>query len=222
MGKRQTEIANRTTNNQLSGLKLTPDKSGFTVDWESVPAMENFFVATDFRVKRELSSIVMIFGSVSAFESQPERFDQAVEIRFPLSEAKNFIYEGVWKRVGGNGKQPFAQSLMQRTKNFTEIVNSYSCKLDLPKNKDASFRKFASNFCTMTFSGGQALIEFFEASPDLLHYLLRGQTLRPQSGLKVVMGVIIDPVRLLSLLNETKPILENLTPDEMGLQEVAL
>lgn len=221
MAKAVTPTINSTAARQVSGIKLTPDKSGFMLDWETLPAIENFFVATDFLVKRDLSSLVIIFGSVSAFEEHPERFDQAVEVRIPLYEAKTFLYEGSWEKPGSNGKEPFTSTLAHRTKPHAETVQRYKCQLKLPANKDASFRKFASNFCSLTFSGGQALIEFFEASPDLLLFLMRGQALRPQAGLKIVMGVIIDPVRLHSLLIQTKAILENLTPQDMGILEEA-
>lgn len=202
-----------------TGLVLSPDGLGYAVDWTELPSSDHFFLATDCLLKQEATGLKMLFGAASSFDDS-ENYESAVEIHFPIFEAKMHLYRSVFKELSGNGNTIFYESV---TKGFEKLKIDPTALAPvkpkkLPLNKHSSFRIFPANFAAMSFSGTQGLIEFFEVTPDLIHLLMKKDKMRPFSGVKPVVSIILDTVTLYRFMNSCRDLIEKvITSEEVGI-----
>jgi hypothetical protein len=193
------------------GLQWAADKSSIAVDWSQLPASDHFFVATHFDIKAATTGIKLLFGVKSSFDDAARNFDLAVEIHMPGPEAYLSLYQNVFIELSGNGKTTFYESLKDLVKKQPNTVtpNNYHANgIGLPLNRSSSFRIFPANFLGIAFTGHQAMIEFFEIPPDLLHFFRLGRAVRPGAGVKPVISVVIDSLLLCGLAEKCKSIFE--------------
>jgi hypothetical protein len=193
------------------GLQWASDKSSIAVDWSQLPVSDHFFVATHFDIKSTPAGIRLLFGVRSSFDESAQNFDLAVEIHMPGSEAYLSLYQNVFKELSGNGSTTFHESLNTAMKKYIEItpLQSYQANgIGLPLNRGSSFRVFPANFVGIAYSGQQAVIEFFEIPPDLLHFFRLGRETRPGAGVKPVVSVVVDSLLLYGLLEKCRMIFE--------------
>lgn len=201
-------VAVRASGVSKGGLMKSADGTGYAVDWTELPASDHFFLATDCKVKRDGLGLKLLFGSVSAFETDPERFDLAVEIHFPINEGSLYLYKSVCQEVSGNGQSSFYDSVKAALVKLGGTTEVQSRNLGLPSNKSSSFRIFPANFASWSFSGTQGLIEFFEVPPELIHLFLKKNKVRPGGGVKPVISIVMDTATMTSCIDECRRFLE--------------
>lgn len=188
------------------------DGKGYVLTTHNLPASEHFFVADHFQICRKHDMLDILFGSVSSFSSNNE-YTLAIEISIPISYAVDFLYTPIWELPAMNSDKPIINSIQETVKKMSSILDgehiSPDEKLSLPKDPN-SFRKFPANFVSCALSNGQAMLEFFEANPEMLAHL--GQASynhsRQNAGVKNVVCVILSPAILLKFCEKTKDILE--------------
>ncbi len=216
MSKQQKVISY--ANVSKTGLVMSPDGSGYAVDWTVLPVSDHFFLATSCHIKKDLTGIHILFGTASSFE-ESEHYDLAVELHFPIHEAKLFLYNSVFVELGGNGKIPFYESVKEALNklNVGSLLETENKMRKLPTNKNASFRMFPANFAAMSYSGTQALVEFFEVTPELVHFVTTRTQTRPHSGVKPVISIILDTVVLFQFMSQCRDLLKNVSTQEVSI-----
>lgn len=194
------------------GLQWGADKTSIAIDWSQLPVSDHFFLATHFDIKNSPTGIKLLFGVRSSFDEASRNFDLAIEIHMPGPEAYRSLYQNVFKEMSGNGKTTFHESLNASMGKFYSDRNSLqsyeSNGIGLPISRGTSFRVFPANFVGIAFSGHQAVLEFFEIPPDLLHFFSMGREVRPGAGVKPVVSVVADTLLLCGLLEKCKVVFE--------------
>lgn len=200
------------SNVSKSGLVLSPDGSGYAVDWAELPSSDHFFLATDCHVKESAAGINLLFGATSSFDENSEHYDLAVEIHFPIQEAKQYLHRSVFVELSGNGKKTYYESIKDSLEKMkVNTTGTSPAKLrKLPVNRNAAFRIFPANFATMSFAGTQALIEFFEVTPELIHFVTSRTKMRPFAGVKPVVSVILDTFVMYNFMNSCKAVMDGM------------
>lgn len=165
--------------------------NGFSFSSHNLPCSDHFFSASDYLLDMDSENVFILFGQKSRFRKEADGdFRLAIEIVFTRELAMDFLYKAVFEVPCINSDKPF----------FDAIQNSYEV---LSKNtkfhygevgnapKDPSFsRTFSANYATASLSASQGLIEFFEASPDLIVNLITNNGSRPNMGVKSVVSVL--------------------------------
>lgn len=187
------------------------DGKGFALTTANLPSSEHFFVADHFQICRKHDTLDLLFGSISSFSKKKE-YSLAIEISIPVSYAVDFLYKPIWENPALNSDKPIIDAIEDSVKRTKAILDgnhiSSDEQFDIPNDSNC-FRKFPSNFAHCALSNGQAMLEFFEANPELLALLGQGnQSFRSNSGVKNVVCVILSPAVLLEFCEKTKKILE--------------
>ena len=210
MKKHRTDVSIR--NQQPVGLMWSEEKSGIAIAWSQLPVSDHFFVATHFNIKSTPAGVNLLFGVKSSFDDAARNFDLAVEIHMPGPEAYTSLYHNVFKEISSNGKATFYESLVQTVQKYNnraESQNYIANGIGLPINRGSSFRIFPANFVGIAFNGHQAMFEFFEIPPDLLHFFRNGRETRPGAGVKPVISVVVESFLLSSFLEKCKEVFES-------------
>ena len=174
----------------VPGIKVTGDGSiSFSTD--HLPASTHFFDATHFVVDSTGENLVMLFGQKSVF-SKEDRYNLAVEISMPRYYVEKFLSKAIFDIPGLGAEKPFIESVEESYHSLEIKDDSDIMKLlDLP-NESSSFRRFSANYTTVSMSGGQALIEFFEVPPDLLVNVVHNRELRRGSSAQSVISILTN------------------------------
>lgn len=198
-----------------TGIVMSPDGSGYAVDWTELPVSDHFFLATSCHLKRESTGLRMLFGTASSFETS-DHYDLAVEIHFPIHEAKIYLHKSVFIELSGDGKRTYYEAIKDALKKLDLDPDNLPPEKvkKLPVNKNASFRIFPANFAAMSFSGTQALIEFFEVTPELVHFMTKRNKVRPYSGVKPVLSVILDTVIMFQFMESCRELIGQLPKED--------
>ncbi len=198
--------ANKTS---IPGIIVNNDSS-ITFNSQLVPASEHFFKSNCFSVNVDGPELILLFGHKS-IHSKSESLDAAAEIHFPIPEAKSFLYEAIWVTLGSNN-MIFADSIkisLEKSNYFKYDPRKGFLKdssFSLPNNTD-TYRAFASNNASMSFANSQCMIEFFEASPNLVANLAQKKVVKERDGLKPVIAILVSQDIFLNIFEEIKNIL---------------
>lgn len=182
---------------------LLAREGGVSFSTHNLPSSDHFFTASDFMVASDAENLYILFGQTSHFAKADEKeFRLAIEIVFSRAHARDCFYTTIFEIPALNLDIPFINSLEATYNKYAQTTTySYGKGLAIPKDP-SSFRKFSSNFATATTSSGQGLLEFFEASPDLLLNLTSGRQRRPNMGIKSVVSVLAPTTLLYALFME--------------------
>lgn len=197
----------------VPGLILSSDRTSYSFAPNDLPASDHYFRANFFKSKIEFGELVLLFGQVSSFSNE-ERFKAAVEISFPIKLAVDILVRNIWDNPSMDGVSVFMEILEKHLETFPayqykdgggsrDLVRNYDLPLDT-----STYRAFSANFVSASLSHGQAMLEFFEASPNLLANLVHSKNLRPNDGLKPVLAIILPPDVLAAFFRNTKNLLE--------------
>lgn len=192
------------------GIVKTPKGIGITAS--GLPMSDHFFQATSYRIAKSSSDIVLMFGAQSAFADEADvEYRLAVEIVYPIEMAVRYLYALNWTGKSAGSNEPFAEVVKKMVSK--DIANRTIPKIyKVPKGN--SFRSFPSNFSTMSLSGGQAAIEFFEAPPGtIVEAFHQSNGWRPNSDVRAVLTVVLPPVELFALLEDLKKLLKGMAED---------
>lgn len=194
------------------GLTFNPKEGSFAISVDAVPAAEHFFFASDFRLAIQDGQFHIIFGFRSPFDSSA-RPRLAIELAIPLYVAKRCFVDTISKQMSANGKTTFLQAVQAEVRTNNSIYTSPSEKsektvFELPTDPQ-SYRSFPSSLATSSIcTGGQVMIEFLEAPPDMIvNYMFRA-TMRGNAQVRSVVGVILSPAVAVRFYEESDEMLK--------------
>lgn len=205
MAKHMAPVHNRAA--EIPGILIERESISFST--HNLVSGDHFFVADDFRLSRKGDQIIVLFGTVSGF-SDEKTFNLAIELSLPIKLAIDFLYRVIWEKQSLSSDKTLAQVVEDMVAHDEAIFGEYRVRhTDYAIPREASnYRKFPSNFVTCSISHGQALMEFFEASPDIIVSLIHRRQARPNSGVKNIVSVIMSQRLLFEFFKEVKVILE--------------
>lgn len=186
----------------IPGLRILEDGAvGF--DNSNLPASSHYFDATHFALDVSGENFVILFGQKSNF-STDDKYNLAVEIAMPKEYANKFLFEAIHKINSLGHEKPFIEVVNEHYEKLkSKDSDDRSKPLKLPDDSN-SFRRFSSNFSTISISGGQALIEFFEVPPDLLVSVVHSRNVRKGAGAQSIVSVVTNVSLLKLFLDKTK------------------
>jgi hypothetical protein len=192
---------------EIPGILIEKESISFST--HNLVSGDHFFIADDFRLVRKGDQIVILFGTISQFSTE-KSFNLAIELSLPAKLAIDFLYRVIWERHALNSDKALVHVVEDMVAKDEAIFGAYDVRYkDYSIPREASnYRKFPSNFVTCAISHGQALLEFFEASPDIVVTLLHRRQVRPNSGVKNIVSVIMSQRLILEFFKELKVILE--------------
>lgn len=200
----------------MPGVTYITSENAISLSTHDLPASDHFFTATDFDLVVKEGNLIFLFGQASHFQ-QEESFRVSLEIMMPISFAIDVIYKSVFENPGANGVGTFIESVKKQVESVQKINGKgsaeHSYRIAEGQN---SHRVLSSNYAITSMSRGQAMIEFFEASPDLIVNIFHRGYSRPGDGLKPVIAVILSPVVLYKLLMKTEELLKPSLKDFRG------
>ncbi|QDK43198.1 hypothetical protein DOM21_17395 [Bacteriovorax stolpii] len=203
--------------NEIPGILL--EKDGISFSTHNLHSGDHFFVADDFRIARVGDQLSLLFGTVSSF-SDDETFHLAIELNLPMKTSVDFLYSVAWEKRALNSEKPLVnviEDMVNKDESVYGSVSTRNAKIKIPNG--ANYRKFPANFVTCSVSHGQALLEFFEVSPDTVVSLLHNKHVRPNSGAKNIVSVIMSQRLVLDFYKEIKTILEPFKKSSVASQD---
>ncbi|MBT7567286.1 hypothetical protein HN630_00085 [archaeon] len=190
----------------IPGLAIRGDGAiGFTTD--TLPASEHFFDATHFAMDDSGENIVILFGQKSSF-SKENKYNLAIEVSIPRHFVETFLHKAIFNSPGIGEDRPFIESVDEQYSGLVkQDQRAFDELLELPSDSN-SFRRFSSNFMTVSLSGGQGLVEFFEVPPDLLVNIVHSRNIRKGASAKSVVSVLTNVSLLKAMLYKVKDLFE--------------
>src|SRR3989339_642284 len=189
---------------------IVSDERGYMFSVHDLPTSDHFFYATNFKLIRKGDTFVILFGNQSSFSSM-NHYALAIEIVIPMKSAIDFLFSTMWEIPSSVSNQSFGLTVQERVRKNNDIYGAEEIPdsdINLPEDPNC-FRKFPANYVVGSISNDQALLEFFEASPATMIGLThRERVIRPNSGLKTVVSVLMSVTLLDKFLGEAKNILE--------------
>lgn len=195
MGNKPKHKLKATGPANVPGLAYNAEEGALTFSVGNLPATSHFFAATDFQTVIQNGQLHVLFGSRSALDSK-EQYRLAVEVVMPIKSAQVCLVKTIWEKPDMNGRKPFIESIKNEIASWPDAYKEDrklggACELPTEPN---NFRPFAANFATSTTSIGQVMVDFFEASPDVVVGLLQGAFRRRDAQVRSIVGVIMSPL----------------------------
>ena len=197
----------------IPGILPNADDTGFSFSTHNLPASDHFFYATNFQIRQIGQTLHLIFIQRSAFDDS-DKARLAIEIAFPKSWAAKFLFDAIWNQPGLNGIGKFIDSVKLESDKSGGLATRGKDNFILPIDPNC-YRMFPANFVTCTLSSDQAMLEFFEVTPDTLVTLMYKRPIRPNEGVKSIVSVILSAALLQSLFITLKPLLETASKEEV-------
>lgn len=191
------------------GLVFNPAERSIAISPRLLEPATNFFCADHFRLKVNGSHLEIMFGQVNSFSEQKD-LTLAIQVTFPIEMAIASFYEMAWVNPGSSGLAPFAETLKNVVNKSISsygagVTNSNFESYSLPPQSES--RKFATNFATCAYSNGEATIDFYQVSPQLIHYALNTNSVRPNERIQNIFAVVLTLELLFEFLNASKELL---------------
>lgn len=196
---------------EAGGIVVNPDTSLVSFSPAQMEAGENFFWADHYRVESSGGFLRILFGQ-AGYDLTDKNLTLAVQIIFPIRYAVLAMYKSVCVEPSSSGVGVFLDSLKSHVaemeRDFQNISDGSEYKQFSVPRQIANFRRFPANFSSCSIANGEAMIEFFEASPHLITNSLNRGGPRKGERVKNVVSIICGPKVLLTLLEECINILK--------------
>ncbi len=200
------------------GLVFNPTERSIAISPKHLEPATNFFCADHYKMKVSGSNLEIMFGQVNSF-SEEEELTLVIQVAFPIQMAIASFHDMVWIHPGSSGLAPFSDTLKKVVEESASLFgenirNTIYDNFKLPSQKET--RKFAANFATCAYSSGEAIIDFYQASPQLIHYALNHNSIRPNEKIQNIFAVVMSLNLLFEFLVKCKSLLEPFTVKTKG------
>lgn len=196
---------------QTGGLTVDPENSSVSFSPSQMEAGDNFFWADHFKVQKAGSVLKILFGQIG-YHTEKKELNLAVEVIFPINYAMLSLYKSVCIEPSLTGVGAFLDTLNNNVigleKKYGELSDGTEFQdFSVPENI-MNFRRFPVNFSSSSIANGEAMIDFFEASPHMISNALNGGHVRPNERVKSVVSIICGPKLLQAFLLECQKMLK--------------